>query len=179
MAGYAYINIRVSGPSQQRRVETFGAALKLCVERTLDDRWKIELIEGEGDPRWWVHLPGTAVPENGMACTDDGRAFDEDIGFPVTLTTSRIEFRHVPGQFPYWAQRRVEEQLSEYYGHGIYFDASGRTSKPGPKDYRVGKTFYDYLARNFQKPLSPEDRAFVDRYKVGVPKGHWGEPGNV
>ncbi len=179
MANYGYIKIRVGAPgaSKVRRIESFEAVLKQCVLKALDDRWQVKLADFEDEgPTWIVSLAGTAVPDNGKyACTDDGRPFDQDIGFAVALQTRAIAFRHGLSMFEGWAQGRIEEQLSEYYGHGIFYDATDRTTKPGPREYRKGKTFFDYLTRNFTKPLSPEDREHIDRFKRGVPEGHWGE----
>ena len=181
MAGYGYIRIAVGPPGAKRkdRATAFSPVVHAAVARTLGPRWKIEMVEEEATPTWWVHLPGNAVPDNGMACTEDGRPFDEDIGFTVALEARVIAFRHPPSDFAHWAQACVEEEISQFYGRGIYYDATGRTTKPGPKEHRGFKTFYDYLVRNLKMPLSDEDRQALERFKRHVPEGHWGEPSNV
>jgi len=42
------------------------------------------------------------------------------------------------------------------------------------KEFRVGKTFLDYLSRNFKKPISYDDQKYLEKFKEHAPEGHWG-----
>jgi hypothetical protein len=174
VSNYAYIKIRIgpNGASKEKRIEVFSHVLNTCVPKVLDDRWKIKLAPFEDDgPVWMITLPGTAgnPDEAGQRLLAPG----EDVGFPVALQSRAIAFRHSLNMFQVWAQGRVEEELADYYGHGIFFDATNRTQKAGTREYRKGKTFHDYLTRNLAKPLSAEDKAYIDSYKRLAPEGHW------
>jgi hypothetical protein len=183
MANYGYIKIRIGSrtASREDRITAFSPVLSSVVQRTLDDRWKVKLSDFEdGGPTWLVYLPGTAEAVSGpYGCTDDGRAFGEDIGFAVALQDRAIAFRHGLSQFERWAQGCVEEALSQHFGHGIFYDATGRTTPVGPKTYRASKTYFAHVTRNLKKPLSKEDHKYIERFKRGVPEEHWGEPRNV
>lgn len=159
MANYGLIEVQVGseGAPIEERIRFFTPILEGCVRLALDDRWKVALTEYEDEgPVWSVHL--SDVPEG---------------GFPVALQSDGIAFRHGVGFFFRWAQGRLEEQLSEHFQVGITYDATDRTTEVGPKEFRSGRTFFDYLTRNFSKPLSFEDRAYIERFKTGVPEGHW------
>ncbi len=175
MANYAYINIRLGNPGAKKkdRIVGFTPVLQKCVLKALDDRWKVELSDWEDDgPVWKVFLPGTALTDP-KAAGQRLQTPGEDVGFPVALQARALAFRHSMNMFTNWAQGRVEEEIADYYGRGIFFDATERTQKPGVRSYRTGKTFQDYLSRNFDKPLSVEDRKAVDFYKRLAPEGHW------
>jgi len=175
LANYAYINISLGPPKATKadRIAAFTPVLQKAVLKALGDRWKVSLADFEDEgPTWLVTLPGTAEQ------TEEGamrrmRAPGEDIGFAVCLGSRRIAFRHGPNMFESWAQGCVEEELADFYNRGIFFDATNRTQKPGARAYRQGKTFQEYLSRNLVKPLSDEDRAYIDRHKETVPEGFW------
>ena len=174
MANYSYIKIAVgSGKATKRaRIESFEPVLKRAVLKALDDRWKVDLADWEDDgPTWRVFLPWTALDarEAGQRLQAPG----EDVGFPVTLQARSLAFRHSMNMFTNWAQGRVSEELSDFYGHGIFFDSTDRTQRPKTREYRQGKTFQDYLARNYDKPLSAEDQKAIDFWKRLAPEGHW------
>jgi hypothetical protein len=175
VANYAYIRVRVSpGATKAKRVEGFEPILKRCVLKALDKRWKVELADFEDvGPTWTVTLPGTGLPL--PEANKRMMAPDQDIGFTVSINDRCVAFRHVPNHFETWAQGRVEEELAEYYGRGVFFDATSRTKAPKAREYRVGKTFQQYMARNFKKPLSAEDKTYLERYKMSAPEGHWSD----
>jgi hypothetical protein len=174
MANYGYVRIQVApGKPKAKRMAAFEPVLVRCVERTLGKPWQVTLADFAYDgPTWIVSLPGTAVTDARKA-TQRMLAPGQDVGFVVSLQPRAIAFRHPPNMFERWAQGRVEEEIADHYGRGIFFDATDRTQKTGTREYRKGKTFRDYLCRNFKKPLSGDDAAWIDRFKEQVPKGHW------
>lgn len=175
MANSSYILVLVEPQAtKQDCIVAFAPLLQEMVKKALDDRWKVSLADWEdGGPTWLVTLPGTAVtsrPEGvGKILLPPGK----DFGFPVTLEPGCISFRSSPNLFDAWAQGRLAEELADHYRKAVHFDATGRTAKPGTREYRTGKTFQEYLARNFDKPLSVEDQEEVDWWKRVTPEGHW------
>jgi len=157
--------------SKAGRISEFEYVLKQAVLKTLDDRWQVKLASWEdGGPTWLVTLPATACgqPEASKRLQAPG----EDVGFTVSVQPHAIAFRHSVNMFTGWAQGRVAEQLSDHFRVGVFFDATNETYKHGTKRYRVGKTFRDYLTREFKKPLSAGDLAYVERYMRLAPEGH-------
>jgi len=175
MANYGYVKIQVAqGKPLQKRIEAFASVLVACVQKALDERWRVVLADFDFDgPTWIVYLPGTAT-KNRREANRRLLAPDQDVGFTVSLQPRQIAFRHPMNMFERWAQGRVEEEIADHYGRGIFFDATERTQKPGTREYRRGTTFRHYLERNFDKPLSRADARFLnDRFKDHAPKGHW------
>ena len=173
MANYTYIKVKILGGSKETRMQSFEPILENCVIKTLDDRWKVKLADFEDEgPTWIVYLPGTAVLESKASRLSFVPG--QDVGFPVSMRPRDLSFRHSPNFFERWAQGRVEEELSDHYGRGIYSDAINRTSRVGMKEFRVGKTFLDYLSRNFKKPISYDDQKYLEKFKEHAPEGHWG-----
>lgn len=175
MANYSYINIRMMSSNEASRKQAFERVLTQCVERVLGSGWRVYLTEHDDDgPVWFVDLPGTAKPKRARPADPPSMCpNEEDIGFPVALQKARIAFRHGFNQFCSWAQGAVAEELADYYGRGIFFDATSRTQRPKTREYRQGKTFKEYLARNLTKPLSAEDAAWIEEFKRFAPVGHW------
>lgn len=175
MANYALIKVAVCKPkaTKQTRIEQFEPVLKACVFKTLDKRWEVKLADFDYDGiTWLVTIPGTATTDL-AAARKMLAAPGEDVGFMVALQPKAIAFRHGMNMFTGWAQGRVEEELSDHYEKGIFFDATDRTQKVGTREYRLGKTFRQYLLRNFDKPLSDEDEKYIDSFRRLVPDGHW------
>lgn len=175
MGNYAYINITLGPPkaTKAQRIAAFTPVLQKAILKALDDRWKVSLADFEDEgPTWMVMLPGTAQEDRSKA-TRMWLAPGEDVGFPVCLGSRRIAFRHGPNMFVSWAQGCVEEELADFYNRGIFFDATNRTQKTGTREWRRGKTFKEYLARNFEKPHSAEDEKHFESFKFQVPEGFW------
>lgn len=175
MANYSYINVRMMASNEEAKRRSFERVLVQCVERALGPGWEIHLTEDEDDgPVWSVAIPGTAKPE-GARPGDPPSLFPngKDVGFPVTLQKSRIAFRHGPNPFCVWAQGSVAEEVADYYGRGIFFDATSRTQRANTKEYRRGRTFREYLARDLTTPLSAEDAEWIESCGKFAPTGHW------
>ena len=175
MANYSYINLRMLASNEVARKQAFERILSQCVERALGAGWRVALTEFDDDgPVWAVDLPGTAKPMDARPIDPPSMyPNEEDVGFPVALQHKRIAFRHGSNHFCGWAQGCVAEELADYYGRGVFFDATSRTQRPKTREYRRGKTFKEYLTRNFQKPLSPDDVEWIESFKRFVPTGHW------
>ncbi len=170
MANYGYIEI------PKITTVDFERQLKLAVKKSLGDRWAVELADFEdGGPTWKVTVPGTAPepdPSVPFFCQEG------DVGFPVALQPGQVAFRHCmigpKDEFARWAQGCVEEELAESLGVPVVFDATGRAVPPGTREYRVGKTFRDYLIQQWDEGYSPEDVRFLeDRFKRYTPEGFW------
>jgi hypothetical protein len=175
VANYSYIKYRVGSPkaTKEDRIIAFVPVLHVMVLKALGDRWRVSFADFDFDgPTWLVTLPGTAVADEKEAM-QQLLAPGEDIGFPVSLQPRAIAFRLSINVFTNWAQGCVAEEMADFYGYGIYFDETGRTEKSKTREFRRGKTFREYLARNYDKPLSAKDLAFIDRFKHLVPEGHW------
>ena len=185
MANYAYIDVRIRfrGPtdtsqpqwrplSKQEKISAFTPILTSAVLLALGPRWRVSLTDFEDDgPTWVVTVPGTA--RRGLHASKRMLAPGEDVGFPVALQKGQIAFRHGPNMFARWAQGCVEEELADHFQSGVYFDATDETMPPGTVEYRRGKTFREYLARNFEKPLSPEDETWIESFRELTPDGFW------
>jgi hypothetical protein len=134
-------------------------------------KWRVALANfRDGGPTWIVDVPGTALPY--PECNERCLAPNENTGFAVSLQDNRrtIAFRHCPNSFENWAQGCMEEELSDHYKIGVTSDATGET-RLGSRIYRSGSTFFEYLSRNFTKPLSDDDQAYLDRFLYCVPAG--------
>jgi len=169
MANYGYLYLR-----RKITPEVLEAKLRVAVQGWFGDRMKVERTPWDDDgPVWWVFIPNSAPPE------DEALKFNkapEDFGFPVALQSGgrTIAFRHARNAFDHWCQGCIEEQLSDAFGVGIFFDATDRTYKPGVRRYRCRRRFGLYVARNLKKPLSKEDQEFIERYfKFQTPEGWW------
>jgi hypothetical protein len=177
MADYSLIHMRLTGGANRaKRSEIFDPVLKRCVLQTLGDAWKVELSDLDDDgPLWKVTIPGTAKPLGSSPQDPPAMvAAGEDIGFPVVARATSIAFRHCWNMFVDWAQGRVAEEISQYYGHGIYFESTDRTQRAGKKEYRTGKTFRDFLMRKWDvKDMTEEDKAFIESFSKFAPPGHW------
>jgi hypothetical protein len=172
VSNYSFIRLKFSNhATQPKRTAAFEEVLKVCLAKTLDPRWQVSLAPWEDEgPTWQVILPGTAC--KGAEAMKKLLAPDEDAGFPVTLQTSAIAFRHSINMFTNWAQGRLAEQLADHFNKGVYFDSTDEIRPPRTKVYRAGKTFRDYLTHEFKRPLSKEDTAIVERYMQLAPEGH-------
>jgi hypothetical protein len=162
MANYTYIAISVVH-------EDFLNDLRGAVARTLDSRWEVRIRDNE--PTFEVYLPDTAVDTLAEA-NKRYLAPNEDVGFSVALQHDRIAFRHGLNQFERWAQGRVEEELADFYNVGV-FDATDKTRPPGTRIYRTRQTYFEYLSRNFKRPLSTGDSEYLETFRYQVPEGHW------
>lgn len=174
MANYAFILVRIGKPNatKQTRIEQFEPVLKACVLRTLGNRWEVKLADFDYDGiTWLVTIPGTALPH--PACNKRLQAPNEDCGFMVALQPKAIAFRHGMNMFTGWAQGCVEEELADHFKKGVFSDTNDKTTKVGMCEYRRGKTFQQYLLREFDKPLSEEDEKYIDSFQRLVPEGHW------
>ena len=178
MANYAYVSLKglLKGPTgrdlpRKERMAVFLPILSMAVQTALDSRWHIALADFEDEgPTWLVTIPGTA--KEGREANMRMLAPGEDVGFPVTLQKGQIAFRHSPNLFTGWAQGCVQEQLADHFDRGVFYDATDETIPPGTHEYRRGKTFREYLERNWEKPLSSSTAAFIDRqHKAYAPEG--------
>jgi len=169
MANYGYIYLdRKIQPSELR------LALRWAVAKWFRGRMQVEDTQlSDGGPLWWVFIPYSAPPE--ADALKFGLAPNQDFGFSVALQGKgkTIAFRHPLNGFEHWAQGCIEEMLSEHFDRGITYDASGETTKVGPKQYRARRRYGTYLARNFTKPLSDGDKTWLDRFKSTTPEGWW------
>ncbi len=167
MANNSYIEI------PETTVVAFERTLREAVAATLGERWEVTLFSSSLDEGVTYHviLPGTAVSDGRHHQMADG----EDWGFPVVLSADQmlIVARSSPNPFERWASGRCTEELADRLGCGVTHDATNVILPPGTRLYRVGTTFQDYLSRNCKKPLSPENKAYIERYRDFAPKGHW------
>jgi len=175
MANYAYIDIREClnrRVPKPERIAAFMTILSMGVHEVLGDRWRVDLapFEDEG-PTWLVTIPHTA--RKGVKASKAGLAPGENVGFAVALQRDSLAFRHGPNMFESWAQGCMQEWLADHFKRGVYFDATDETEPPGTVEYRRGKTFREYLERNFEKPLSADDAAWIERFKDLAPEGFW------
>jgi len=167
MANYGYIYLDTS---KRLTPDDFEDLLKEAVVKVFEDRMVVHRTDFQDDgPVWIVSIPGTREwnrDEGPLSC-------DQEVGFAVALQSkgSTVAFRHSPNPFEGWAQGCIEEQLSETFGLGVTYDASGETSSVGEVEYRRGRTFREYLARNFPQPLSETDQQYIDQYAEMAPPG--------
>jgi len=167
MANYSYIHL----PKVPTK-DGFANALAGAVKRTLGDAWAVQLAEfQDGGPTWLVTLPGTAVPQ--PEANKRMVAPNQDMGFTVTLHTKTIAFRHTPNHFERWAQGCAREELADFFGSASFFDSTDRNVVPSAREYRQGKTFREYLTRNFDRPLTPDEEIWIARFKDYAPEGFW------
>lgn len=168
MANYGYIYLKHSTP-----IASFRKALKEVVASWFKGGMVVEETTWrDGGPVWWVYIPNSA-PSDPLRV---GKADNEDFGFAVALQNKgkTIAFRHhTLNGFEYWAQGCIEEMLSEYFKQGITYDATGRTTRVGPRSYRCRSRYGSYVARSLKKPLSEEHRAWVEQEKAKTPEGWW------
>ena len=163
MANYGYIRTKKRINPARLDAELKAAAMP---------GWKVVKASWrDGGPTWLVHIPGTAA--RGRAAAERVLADGDDVGFAVALQDNRrtIAFRHGPNHFESWAQGCMEEALADAFGVGVYYDATGETRAPGAREYRRGSTYWEYLSRNFPRPLSLKDIAFLQRHAAWVPPG--------
>lgn len=161
MANFAYIL------KEGISLDTFGAKLRAAMRRCMKPGWQTENFE----QTWVVYIPGTATSTGERYWT----APDEDIGFLVTVDENGLAFRHGPNSpFVRWAQGCLEEELADYYGVGVYFDAIDETYPPGTRKYRVSsKNYSDYFLQKITDPEHPVSKALIDRYREFTPEGYW------
>jgi hypothetical protein len=97
------------------------------------------------------------------------------VGFTVSLQKKNlIAFRHGPiSGFERWAQGCIEEVLSERLKAPLHYDAGPTTYKPGRREYRRGKTYREYVLRNFtgKKRTEFENDSFFKNLMRGTPPG--------
>lgn len=173
MANYSFVRVPLKISSAQVK-EAIDAYLREWLPQ-----WEIKVPswgpEEAGAERWHVFLPNTAIADE-RAATEAVLAPGDDVGFSIeyVATRHRLKFRHSPNQFENWAQGVIAESLGEHFKTGVLYDATGQTFAGSHREYRRGRTFFEYAVRNFDKPLSEEDRAFVDkRFRFYAPEGHW------
>ena len=120
-----------------------------------------------------VCLPNTEITEPSKAVAI-GKTTGEPFGFPVALQDGHtVAFRHVFNKFERWMQGCMEEQLAELFCARITYDATGETFTPGTIRYRCRRTFRGYLAHGLHKPLTEDDKTFINRHQKLVPEGWW------
>ncbi len=173
MANYGFITL-------DRKITAADLSEKIAgaIASTIGPPWVIQRMwkDDRGD-LWFVALPDTATTdpkEAAKRCQAPG----DNVGFLIELHPPRkgkstIAFRHCLNMFESWAQGCLEEELSILYGKGILYDATDRLTKPGEREYSAHKDFKSYLTRNFDKPLSKEDEAYLERYREITPPGLW------
>jgi hypothetical protein len=166
MANYGYLHL-------ERRItpDDLEAKLKGAVQAWFGDRMTVQKANFRDDgPVWVVVIPGTRAwnKKGPLPC-------NQDVGFAVALQKrgKAVAFRHGPSLFENWAQGCIEEQLSETFGVGVFYDASGETHPVGEVEYRRGKTFKEYMSRNFDRHLSQEDREYIENFRAWAPPGWW------
>jgi hypothetical protein len=164
MANYTYIKLE-----NPIRPPAFEKVLKKVVEGWFGDKLKVrKALWKDFGPVWEVYIPTSihSVPEALFTQA-------EDFGFPVALQRRpQIAFRSAFNYFERWLQGCTAELLSEYFEIPTYSDATDEFTKPGVKRYRQRRKFGLWLARNFKKPLSPEDVKWVQtQIDLAVPSG--------
>lgn len=170
VANYGYLYVRKPIP-----LDSFETILKLAVQKVLGPAWQVAQAPFNYDgPTWVVTLPGSDTSDEQLA-KKRWLAPGEEVGFPVSVQGDQIAFRHVSGNFfARWAQGCVEEQLSDYYNVGVFYDATDYTVGPGDFRYRTTKTgvsrFKDYVLRDMNEIVA---RTLTERYLPIVPEGHW------
>jgi hypothetical protein len=108
---------------------------------------------------WWVHLPGTS-PNTPMQ--------PEDYGFACWMKVDDVvEFRHPFDGWTRWAMDVFQQYLAQELGAFIRDDAVSGVEAPHPYQYK--KSYRQYLSRNFKKPLSVEDRQYLNRRMDSAP----------
>jgi hypothetical protein len=174
MANYSHIHL--AEPTTPEELEE---RLKEAVLMWFNGRAQVITAPWEHqNPTWLVYIPGTAQSDEKKAL-HSMLAPGEDVGFPVELEGEgrTIALRHSPNMCETWMRGCIEEMLSEVYGVGVFYDATDRLAPPGSREYRRGRRLFDYLSRNFKRPLTKEDIAYLSRYRTGCPAGFWGGPG--
>lgn len=171
MANYAYVTLK-----KRTTLDELERRVREALTTYLDDRWKVER------PTWttdddcvtlWVHIPGTSHEDR--EASRRMLAPGQDVGFPVALNKNGrvITFRHGPNGFESWAQGVMQEALADAYGCGCFYDATDETHPPGSREYRRGRTYREFLLRNFDLS-SEEDIAWVEgRFREITPEGFW------
>lgn len=180
MANYSYISL----PNKLSAGET-EALLKRIVSGKYGDR--VEVVVPEWEPElgcthvWAVRVPNSAAFDEAEA-RRRWLAVGEDVGFSVQRRRGggQLVFRHGPDPgFVTWLRGCVAERIAREFGVGILYDATDKVEKRGPRtknryDY---PTYFEYLTRNFDKPLSADDTKWlVDRFKEQTPNGWWTGP---
>jgi hypothetical protein len=170
MANYGYVHMK----KKLKRDEML-PLLRETIAKMLPGPWEVKETDWDDEgPVWFVFLPGTAQDREGARKM--ALAPGQDVGFPVALQGGgkRLAFRHMINFFESWAQGRIEEELGEQFGVGVEYDATDETYAPTRREYRRGKTYFEYLSRNFDKPLSKEDEEFLNgRFREMAPPGFW------
>lgn len=108
---------------------------------------------------WWNHLPGT----------NPGTLWQpEDYGFVCWLRGSDVvEFRHPYDGWTRWAMSVFEHRLAWGLGALIRDDGSAGIETPRPAQFK--RSYREYLARNFKKPLPLDDRRFLNKHLDSAP----------
>lgn len=172
MANYAYITLE-----KPTNTHDFTKILVEAKDAALGPRWRVRLASFAYDgPTWIVELPETLVLDEKEA-NRRLLAPGENVGFVVSIDEANlaytVAFRHSMNRFERWAQGCLEEELADRLGVGVTYDATDETRPPGTRLYRVG-TFYEFITREFDKPLSEEDRKYLDeRFADLAPEGFW------
>lgn len=163
MANYGYLHLKC-----KISADNFETLLRDTVSKTLRGNWVVKRADFAWDGiTWIVEIPDAEYPAETKAV--------EAPGFVVSLAPGdkQILFRHSLFMFESWAQGCIEEALADYFQVGVLYDASDEIVPPGTVEYRRGKTFREYLSRNFDKPLSLGDKEWIERFEPLTPKGYW------
>lgn len=180
MANYSYISL-----PEKLTADEIEALLKRIVQGKFGDR--VEVVGADWEPElgcthvWVVRVPNSAAFDEEEA-KRRWLAPGEGVGFSVQRKRggSQLVFRHGPDPgFVSWLRGCVAERIANEFGVGILYDATDKVEKRGPRaknryDY---PTYFEYLTRNFKKPLPAEDAAWlVQRFKEQTPEGWWTGP---
>lgn len=178
-----------------RGYDRLDKVLKMLVERILPlpTRWGVERLCNEDSVddgfTWHIFLKGS-VPGDEEEARRYGVAPGEEMGFTVGVhpgltpeeegerKVPAMVFRHGSGNpFLRWCQGCMEEEMAEVLNLPVYYDATGEEVKPGSVEYRgkdKTRIYFDYLSRNFKKPLSVGDRKYLtETFKESCPPGFW------
>lgn len=114
--------------------------------------WTIEAPDTRPDP------PSRAEP-------------DEDLGFMFWLheNSRALEFRHaIHNKWIMWVQHVFEHELADHF-MVTEFDQGDGTRPTDIATFRLG--FRDYVTRDWEKPLAPDDLEYVqNRFFLDIPK---------
>lgn len=169
MSNYAFIQ-KIEPPLTKT---SFFRQVALAGWNILGDGWKVAWADFDYDgPTLLVTIPETAKVTQGY--WGEGSPF-EDIGFVVSLQDAHtIAFRHSPmPEFARWAQGCIEEELSERLNAPLHYDAGPTTYTPGHREYRRGRSFREYLLRDFEGKEREEwqKSEFFRRLILSAPPG--------